>query len=412
MTRILSELLGAREPAFRQGIQKLEQASGGAAEDIRLTTEILQGMQDRLRQLGLDPQDTTGRELYHALMQRVKEDNVIFQDLLGVVLEKDAHQVTTAVERFVNSLDMPKEVFAMRSVAAKKLLRKHPPKRAMKRLGYRSVESMLKHEPCALIFTAAHLVESLPWHRQISAAYKRLSPSDFECRDLQIMAPTNARWERLAEDYVLQARQNIVGLRELGTVVLLPLPQLRMDAAPMAVTLLTLQAANEIASASAYLKMHQVRPDFGAVVAQIARSEPLTKAEVAGSLLPWKVVQRYFARHPEAYNPDLFEPHVQQGDLRWHTAEDILGKLHPRFEFWKDSSHLGLLAKGDTVSLNIMDAVLNFCNTLPYERRLVRYARSHMWHELLLRYMRQGSIERTLHEQLGDELVDRSVMSG
>lgn len=407
MTRILSELLGAREPAFQQGIQKLERASGGAAEDIRLTTEILHAMHDHLKQLGLDPHDTTGRELYQALLQRVKEDNAIFQQLIGVSLTKDSQHVTTVVERFVNSLDMPKEVFAMRSVAAKRLLRKYPPKRVMKRLGYRSVESMLKHEPSSLIFTAAHLVEAQPWHKQMTAAYKRLSPSDFECRDLQVLAPVNARWENLAQEYVQLERQNIVGLRELGTVVLLPLPTtLSMEAAPLAVTLLTLQAANEIASASAYLKMHQVRPDFGAVVAEIARNEPLTKAEIAGSLLPWKVVQRYFARHPEAYNPDLFEPHVQQEDLRWHAAEDVLGKLHPRFEFWKGSGHLGLLAKGDTVSLNIMDAVLNFCNTLPYERRLVRYARSHMWHELLLRYMRQGNIERTVHEQLSDELVD------
>lgn len=411
MTRILSELLGAREPAFQQGLQKLERASGGASEDIRLTAEILHSMQDRLKQLGLDPHDTTGRELYAALMQRVKEDNAIFQSLIGVVANNDLHQVTTTVEHFINTLDMPKEVFALRSAAGKRLLRKNPPKRAMKRLGYRSLESMLKHEPCSLIFTAAHLAETTVWHRQITAAYKRLTPSDFECRSLQILAPTNARWERLAKEYVLHAKQNIVGLRELGTVVLLPLPSMRMDAAPLAVTLLALQTANEITSASAYLKMHQVRPDFGTVVADIARSEPLTKAEIAGALLPWKVVQRYFARHPEAYNPDLFEPHVQQEDLRWHSAEDILGALHPRFEFWRGSAHLGLLAKGDTVSLNIMDSVLNFCNTLPYERRLVRYARSYMWHELLLRYMRQGNIERTVHQQLSGELIGNPSIS-
>jgi len=405
MTRILSELLGAREPAFQQGLQKLERASGGASEDIRLTTEILHSMQDHLKQLGLDPHDTTGRELYAALLQRVKEDNDIFQTLIGVAAENDSRRVTTIVERFINGLDIPKEVFALRSAVGKRMMRKYPPKRAMKRLGYRSLESMLKHEPTSLIFTAAHLVESLPWHKQIAAAYKRLMPSDFECRDLQVLAPTNARWEALAKDYVQHAKQNIVGLRELGTVVLLPLPTLRMDAAPLAVTLLTLQTVNEIASASAYLKMHQVRPDFGMVVADIARNEPQTKAEIAGALLPWKVVQRYFARHPEAYNPDLFEPHVQQEDLRWHSAEDILGAMHPRFEFWKGSAHVGLLAKGDTVSLNIMDSVLNFCNTLPYERRLVRYARSHMWHELLLRYMRQGNIERSIHQQLSGELI-------
>jgi hypothetical protein len=408
MTRILSELLGAREPAFHRGIQQLERASGNAAQDIRLTTEIVHGMQDKLRQLSLDPHDTTGRELYAALMQRVREDNDTFQELIGAVT--DERQVTSAVERFVKSLDMPKEVFAMKSVTAKRLLRKHPPKRTMKRLGYRSLESMLKHEPSSLIYTAAHLAESAQWHKALVASYKKLTPADFECRDLQVLAPTNARWEALAQAYVLHAKQNIIGFRELGVVVLLPLPEVRMEAAPLAVTLLTLQAVNDIATASTYLKMHQVRPDFGNVVAEIARNEPLTKAEIAGASLPWKIVHRYFARHPEAYSPHLFEPHVHQDDLRWHAAEDILERLHPRFAFWQGGAHLGLLAaKGEAVSLNMVDAVLNFCNKLPYEQRFSRYVRDHIWHELMLRYMRQSNIEQTVHEQLSGELLDRSI---
>jgi hypothetical protein len=417
MTRILSELLGAKEPAFQQGIRQLERASGGANEDIRLTTEIMHGMQDRLRQLGLDPHDTTGRELYATLMQKVREDNETFQGLLGI-----GHQntnISAAVAHFVESLDMPREVFALKPVVAKAILRKHPPKKTMKRLGYRSLESMLKHEPSSLIFAAAHLVETVSWHKSLIAAYKRVSASDFECRNIQVLAPTSKRWQELALHYVVQARQNVVGFRELGTVVLLPLPALRLDAAPLAVTLLTVQAMNDIATASSYLKMHQVRPDFGVVAAEIARNEPLTKAQMAGSQLPWKVVHRYFAKHPDAYNSHLFEPHVHQEDLRWHAAEDILSRLHPRFSFWEGASHLGLLAKAEQrirsslsepVSLNFIDTVLSFCNKMPYEQRFVRYVRDHIWHELLLRYMRQSNIERTVHEQLSGELLDRSLM--
>ncbi len=407
MTRILSELLGAREPAFHQGIHQLELASGGAAEDIRLTTEIMHGTQDRLRSLQLDPHDTTGRELYAALMQRVRTDNGAFQKLLGI--DTDDGQVTTLIERFIKSLDMPKEVFALKPAAAKRLLRKLPPKKAMKRLGYRSVESMLKHEPASLILTAAHLVEAAPWHRSMLAAYKRLTPADFECRDVAVVAPAGSRWEELSHEYVSQARQNVVGLRELGTVVLLPLPVLQIEATAFAVTLLAMQAVNDITTASTYLKMHQVRPDFGIVVAGIARNEPLTKAMIAGSALPWKVVHRYFARHPEAYSPHLFEPHVYQEDLRWHTAEDLLSGLHPRFAFWQGAAHLGMLFKGEMVSMNIIDAVLSFCNRLPYEQRLVRYARDHMWHELMLRYMRQANIEQTVHQQLSGELLDQQL---
>jgi hypothetical protein len=418
MTRILSELLGAKEPAFQQGIQQLERASGGANEDIRLTTEIMHGMQDRLRQLSLDPHDTTGRELYAALMQKVRQDNETFQELLGV--GHDHAHINSVVAHFVSSLEMRREVFALKAVPAKAIIRKHPPKKAMKRLGYRSLESMLKHEQCSLIFAAAHLTESASWHKAVVAAYRRLSASDFECRDIQVLAPHSIRWQSLAADYVLQARQNVVGFRELGAVVLLPLPALRLDAAPLAMTLLTVQAINDIATASSYLKMHQVRPDFGTVVSEIARNEPLTKAQMVGSQLPWKVVHRYFAKNPDAYSAHLFEPHVHQEDLRWHAAEDILSQLHPRFGFWEGSSHLGLLAKAEgrikatlsePVSLNFIDAVLSFCNKLPYERRFVRYFRDHAWHELMLRYMRQANIERTVHEQLSGELLDRSLIT-
>jgi hypothetical protein len=194
--------------------------------------------------------------------------------------------------------------------------------------------------------------------------------------------------------------------------------------------LLTLQAISDIRTSSTYLKLHQVRPDFGVIVASIARGEPVTKAEVAGSLLSWKLVHRYFAKHPDAYSADLFEPHVHKADLEWRAAEDILASVHPRFAFWQDAAHLGLLAhnsghanpatndfsnqslnhKGEIVSLNLIDAVLNFCNTLPYERRFVRYARDHIWHELMLRYMHQDGIERTVHQQLTAELVGESAL--
>lgn len=400
MTRILAELLEAKQPAFRQGLQQLEQASGGAAEDIRLTAEITHATHDRLRQLSLDPLDTTGRELYAALMQRVRHDSEAFNNLLGSA-SLTPSALVAAVAKFVISAGMPVQAFALRPVSAKKLLRQHPPKRAMKRLGYRSLESMLKHEPCSLIFAATHLAEAASWHKSMAASYRKLAPSDFECRDIQILAPANPRWESLAKEYVVQSRQNIVGLRELGSIVLLPMPAIRLDAAPLAMTMLTLQAVNDIAAASTYLKMHQVQPDFGGIVAAIARSEPQTKAELAGANLPWNLVHRYFAKHPEAYNPHLFEPHVQQEDLRWHNAEDVLAKLHPRFEFWQGSGHLGLLAKGSAVSLNLMDSVLSFCNRLPYEQRFSRYVRDRIWHELLLRYMRQGNIEQKVHRQLG-----------
>ena len=89
----------------------------------------------------------------------------------------------------------------------------------------------------------------------------------------------------------------------------------------------------------------------------------------------------------------------------------MLAKLHERFEFWENSAHLGLLDHGSPVSLNLTDAVLNFCNHLPYEQRIVHYFRDHLWHELMLRYLHQENLEQVVHEQLGYELVDERELT-
>ena len=409
MTRVLSELLGAREPHFRLGLKQLEQAAGLPSEDIRLSTEVMRKLQDKLRELSLDPRDTTGRELYAALMQRTKDDNQALCELLGS--DVDEHNLMPRIERLVQSLDVPKQVFAVKLLVAKRLLRKNPPKKVMKQLGYRSLESMLKHETAPALFAATHMVESAQWHKSMLAAYKKLLPSDFEARDVLLSSPASERWEKISSEYVAKSRQNIVSFRELGAVVLLPLAADQVEGAPLATTLLTLRAINDIRVTSAYLKLHLVRPDFGIVVAEIAQAEPQTKAKIADTILPWKLVHRYFARHADAYNSDIFAPHVQPEDLQWHSAEDALAKLHPRFEFWQHASHLGLLHAGETVSLNFLDAVLNFCNKLPYEQRTLAHLRDHLWHELMLRYMQQGSLEQTVHEQLNDELVDQPALT-
>lgn len=428
---MLSQMLGAREPAFRLGLKQLERASGGASEDIRLTSEVIRNRRDCLKQLGLDPDDTTGRELYAALMQRVKEDSEVFDSLLGLGEKAQGagedDNIMPYIDRFVRALqparpaDSPdasdakaaSKVFALKAATAKRLLRAHPPKRALKQLGYRSIESVLKHEPATLLFAAAAIAEKAPWHKSMQAAYKKLKPSDFELREVQILAPQADRWQKLSYEYVNFHKNAVMSFREQGAVVLLPLSAGQVRGASLAVTLLVLQAINDIRAASTYLKLHLVRPDFAAVVARVAavHTEPLTKAEVGGSYLPWKLVHYYFARHPEAYNPDIFEPHVHQEDLQWHAAEDSLAELHPRFSFWQSAACAGLLERGEMISFNLLDAVLSFCNTLPFEQRLIHAARGRLWQELMLRYMRQSNIEQAVHQQLSSELVDAGNLS-
>jgi len=409
MTRVLSELLGAKEPGFRLGLRQLEQAGGAPNEDIRLSAEISQSVQNALNELGLDAHDTTGPELYNALLERAKQDDAIVRELLG--LKTGDNDLNLRVGRLLTSLEAPKKIFALKSSAVKRLLKKNPPRKAMKQLGYRSVDSMLKHEPVALIYGAATIAESPTWHKLLLQSYKQLSPADFETRDVAVLTPANKRWDSLSAGYVADVKHNILTFKELGTVVLLPLAADAVNGAALAVTLLGMHAINDIRITSTYLKLHQVRPDFGSVLAKAAREEPYTQANLLGQALPWRLVHRYFARTPEAYNPELFEPHVQPEDLHWKPAEHLLAELHDRLEFWGRTAYLGLLDNGEAVSLNLTDAVLNFCNKLPYEQRIVHYFRDHLWHELMMRYLHQDSLEQAVYEQLGYELVDEKTLA-
>ncbi len=397
-------MLGAREPAFRAGLRQLERASGNPSEDIRLSSEVRLKVQQALRELGLDSHDTTGQELYNALLERTRHDDAAIKDLLGT--DTDETNLMLRTQRLLKKLDYPRSIFALKTAAAKRLLKKNPPKKAMKSLGYRSADSLLKHEPVAQIQAAALICEASSWHRAQLAQYKLLKPMDFEVRDISFLVPNSKHWEALGADFVGKNHQNILTFKELGSVILLPLAADAVPGAALMTLILVINAINDIRTTSAYLKLHQVRPDFGELVAGATRGEPYTKASLVGDeRLPWKLVQKYFARSVSAFVPELFEPHVQREDLMSVSVESVLSKLHPRFEFWKGRSHTGLLHDQQLVSLNIADAALNFCNHLPYEQRVVHYLRDHLWRELMLRYMHQDNLERTIHEQLEQELV-------
>ncbi len=67
MTKFLAELLGTDHPLFVRTIADFERASGNAGVDTRLIADITESGHAIMRQLTIDPADTSGRELYQAL---------------------------------------------------------------------------------------------------------------------------------------------------------------------------------------------------------------------------------------------------------------------------------------------------------------------------------------------------------
>ncbi len=67
MAKFLRDILDAKEPHYTQAIRQLEALTGRKATDIAYVADIMARGHAVMRQLGLDPKDTTPLELYAAL---------------------------------------------------------------------------------------------------------------------------------------------------------------------------------------------------------------------------------------------------------------------------------------------------------------------------------------------------------
>lgn len=72
MARFLQTLLSATEPMFSVGMAQLEKTTGHSGVDTRLIADITGRAHDVMRRLGLDTRDSTGQEVFLALIASVR----------------------------------------------------------------------------------------------------------------------------------------------------------------------------------------------------------------------------------------------------------------------------------------------------------------------------------------------------
>jgi hypothetical protein len=258
---------------------------------------------------------------------------------------------------------------------------------------------------------AAWLSEGASWQHRLLEQYRQFTPADFETRDMIITRPDSSRWRELAEAVVRQKKHTILSFKELGALVFLPFPADTPDGAVTASLSLALHELNQIRACSTFLKLCQVRPDFGSLVKTVASDEPQLGERLLDQPLSWQLIQRYYARLAEQFREELFEPHIRLEDMVWHPIEHTLSEIDPAMSFWKDSDHLGVLHGRQPVSLNIVDVALNYCNKIPFEQRIAHYFRQSLWHELMLQYLPHETVERTVMAALQPKLAQETALA-
>ena len=405
MGNLLSQILVADEPLFSMGIKQLEQTAGKPGMDARLISDIIQKTKVAVIKLQLDPTDTTGEELYQALLQKISIHDKHLVKHIGGDKPDDVQTLIPLIKKAVDNAKLPRTAWVLKKSVAKRFLHDNPPQQIMKQLGYSSVDSMIKRENLYEIYGALRFAESATWLKKFNNSYKKLTPSDFESRDIEIIVMDKNRWGDIAESFVKKKRHNITHLKELGVIVMLPTKLDKLQGIAITALPLLLHYLNEIRLYSSFFKLQQVKSHFGKIVSETLNADIRSAAVMAGSHVHWRVIQRYYGKLENESHPEIFEPHVQPEDLHWRRAEEQLYHIDPELGFWKDLDYVAVMAGTKPVSFNLMDVSMSYCTGASYQNRVVFHVRESLWNEIFMRYMGHKVLENQILQQLDNNMI-------
>ncbi|MEI6237426.1 MAG: hypothetical protein WCP03_02390 [Candidatus Saccharibacteria bacterium] len=413
MSRLISDLLGAKEPLFSLAIKQLESIAGKPAIDVRLTAEIISQVKAKTKQLGLDPSDTTPQELYHCLIAKIKRDDELIADRIGVTKDSTPKTAIPLIVKAVNVQKVNRKCWVLKKSVAKELLIESPPKKVMSHLKYKSIASMVKNENIYELYGALRFAESPSWLKKFNSSLKNIIPSDFEERKIEIYEMPYERWADLSSTFIIKKRHNISHLKEIGVVIVLPISNNSVSGLSITVLPLILHYINEIRLYSSFFKLNQVKPDFSKIISDTLNNDGSHAAKMAGQEIHWRVIQRYWGKQNNTIeHPEIFEPHIQPEDLFWRKAEQILFDIEPILNWWENLDFVGVLGDELPVTFNLMDNAISYANRFDYADRAIYHFRDSLWNELFTRYLGEKALQQQILSQLdGTDISPKSVTS-
>lgn len=402
---ILRDLLDAEEPLFSLSLRQLEQASHHAGVDVALVGEIAATMSRRLRDIQLDPNDTSGPELYNALINKIAADNQRVATKIGGKNPDNVTEMVPLMVKAVRTMDIPRDCWVLKREVARQLLQKMPPVKLIEHLGYQSVDAMLASENIDEVYTALRFSEGSEWLEQYNQLFADVTPDDFEQREISIVIMDHDKYVDLAEHFVEKKLHNITHTKEMGVIVVVPMKYTHMKGVTLKSLPLLLHYVNEIRLYSSFFKLKQVKHGFGRMITETLNADPGKASQMAGQKVHWRVIQRYFGKLKDEAHPEAFEPHVHPEDLHWRKAEQWLTQLDPQMSWWCDVDYVGKMYDGRPITLNLMDVSLSYSNGNSYEERLVYHFRESLWNEIFMRYMGQANLHQQILEQLDNDMI-------
>jgi hypothetical protein len=385
MAKNLAELLDEPEVVVESVINKLEHISGWQSTDVRLLADINNKIRAKLIELKLDPDDTTGPELYHALLAKLDRDEQKFN---MPYVKRPSNEVINSVKQ----AHKPYQVYALKYSAAKEILRNHPPRRLMKELSYRSVDSMLKRESISQLYNAVAKIEIPRWQNVFFKDLANLTPSDFESREIEFVAQ-QAKFGKLTNNNEITS---VVPL--LGAVIIND-----CSGSSMSLAVRITNSVNELRAISAHIKLKNVEPTFGKNIVDVVKKDTAHPFKINVLPISWKSIFHHYGKRLTSEHTEFFGPHLLHDDIKAHNPLTTLAIISPVFNWWQELEFVAKKTEAGIVSFNLTDVISSAGKD--FEQRSLEHVRGSLWREFIDRYFAHPSVEQHFMQKLEPQTV-------
>lgn len=390
ISKKISLALGAREPEFSHKIKKLEELSGNQGHDIRLAIQMQQSLNNIAEKLHLDKNDTTLKEMYHGLTAAAKKDSIQLGKTLQIKDDDLPEQVVKKCVTYLENRISDRLFWCLKNSTAKKQLKENPPKKLMKALGLRSVDSLLKRESVTQILIFAASIENSAWLKKHIDQARSLTNSDFNEQKINFEIVTKA-WRQNLRKSNIDLSKIIFSHTELPTVVIAP-PNKRFDYDVLFYFDSLINHINGIVLRSSFFRYKGVHPNFFETMSTI-RSHGFRNVALLHEPFNWSSVVHTIKRKNNSNLAEKLDLNVEPSDFHTlSTAEEL-----DRNSIWKNDL-LHADDNGASVSSNLSDVILNAVNNYPWEKSYKEYGKNKLQDELFSRYLNHNKIIDSIFE--------------
>lgn len=179
MNHKLASLLGDAQIEVLKKIEELEAVTGFPSEDVRALSENGQIARKKIKELGLDPDDTTAVELHHALLVKYENDLDELEKTLGISDDTSLKEISEKSIELASKCIKNVNLWTIKARTARNILSSVQLKNTKKLLGFRSDISMLKREDPLKILSIASVIETKITQRNIEKQLSRITAGDF-----------------------------------------------------------------------------------------------------------------------------------------------------------------------------------------------------------------------------------------